>query len=90
LNEFASVVFGLWADTAADYRKDMTMSAPETNIETQKKKHKGPLVGIVGAVIFAAVLFVALLAYVSDQGGTPEGADVQIDGRTGAEVPAGN
>lgn len=33
------------------------MSAPDTNIEKQKRRHKGVLIGIAGAVIFAGVMF---------------------------------
>jgi hypothetical protein len=38
------------------------MSAPRTDIETQSKRHRGPIIGIVGGVIFVALL--ALAAFV--------------------------
>lgn len=62
------------------------MSAPDTNVEKQAKRHKPSLVGIGAAVIFALVLLFALITFVVGTGNTPEGADVQIDGRTGEEV----
>lgn len=62
------------------------MSAPETNVEKQGKRHKGSLLGIGAVVVFALVLFAAMMGYLADEGGTPEGAETQIDSRTGAEV----
>ena len=62
------------------------MSAPETNVEKQKKQHKPALMGIRGAVLFALVLLLGLIGWVASQGQTPVDADVKIDGRTGDEV----
>ncbi len=42
------------------------MSAPETNVETQKKRHRGPLIGILAAVLLVAAVFVAFLAWTAD------------------------
>ncbi|MDU8911124.1 hypothetical protein [Aestuariicoccus sp. MJ-SS9] len=39
------------------------MSAPDTNIEEQKRKHKPALVGIKGVVLLAALLLVAMVAW---------------------------
>ena len=64
------------------------MSSPQTNLETQKRRHKGPLIGIAVVLAFALVLLFLLITYVSDKGGVPEGAETQIDGRTGDEIPA--
>ena len=64
------------------------MSAPQTNVEKQAKQHKGPMVGISLALVFAAVLLFLFMAFVVDRGGEPEGAETQIDARTGDEVPA--
>lgn len=64
------------------------MSAPKTDLDKQEKRHRGPLRGMAIVVIFALVLLAALMTWVSSDGGVPEGADVQIDGRTGAEEPA--
>ena len=33
------------------------MSAPDTNIDRQKKRHRGPLIGIAIGALFAFVLF---------------------------------
>ncbi|MBR9863073.1 MAG: hypothetical protein GYB24_06490 [Rhodobacteraceae bacterium] len=41
------------------------MSAPETNVEKQKKRHFGPLLGMV-AIGAAAVLVMLTLTYLSD------------------------
>lgn len=63
------------------------MSAPRTNIETQSRWHRAPLIGIVAAVVFAlGLLFWQMMIVAED--GTPvdSGAD-QIDGRTGEQVP---
>ncbi len=59
------------------------MSAPKTDLEKQEKRHKGPLTGIVGVVVFALVLLLLFVGYVVWQGDSPEGAEQQIDGRTG-------
>uniref|UniRef100_UPI003B521A61 hypothetical protein n=1 Tax=Roseovarius indicus TaxID=540747 RepID=UPI003B521A61 len=61
------------------------MSAPEPDLETAKRRHKGPLVGIGIAVGFAIVLLGALALWVSYQGNEPGNEAPQIDGRTGAE-----
>lgn len=63
------------------------MSAPDTNIKTQEKRHKPSLFGIAVSLGFAAVLLTAFLFWLSANGNAPEGAAVQIDGRTGAAVP---
>lgn len=62
------------------------MSAPDTNVKTQQKRHIGPLVGIGAAVAFAALLLAGYLAIIAERGDAPEGAAVQIDGRFGTEV----
>ncbi|SDX38540.1 hypothetical protein [Litoreibacter albidus] len=59
------------------------MSAPDTNVDKQAREHKAPLVGIAGVLTFAGALLVALIIWVVSMGGEPEGADVQVDGRTG-------
>ena len=62
------------------------MSAPETNVEKQKKQHKPALMGIRAAVLFALVLLLGLIGWVASQGQTPVDPEVKIDGRTGDEV----
>lgn len=65
------------------------MSAPDTDTEKQARQHRGPLTGMFMAVIFAGLLLVGLVVYLFARGGTPEGAAVQVDGRTGeAEATA--
>jgi hypothetical protein len=44
------------------------MSAPQTNIERQKRRHRGPIVGIVFSVLAVAILF---FVYLGDEV-TPE------------------
>ncbi len=62
------------------------MSAPDTNTETQKRRHAGPLAGMKLVVVFALVLLAALIGWTVYKGGEPTGADTQVDGRTGAET----
>lgn len=63
------------------------MSAPRTNIETQTRWHRGPIIGMILVVLFAlGLLFWQLMSVAED--GTPKGNGVdQIDGRTGAPEP---
>lgn len=35
------------------------MSAPQTNIERQKRRHAGPIIGIIAGVLFAIGLMLA-------------------------------
>lgn len=60
------------------------MSAPDTNLEKQVVRHRGALWGIGAAVLFAALLFVGFFFGVVGGGTEPQGAQTQIDGRTGA------
>jgi hypothetical protein len=47
------------------------MSAPETNVEKQARRHRGPLVGIAVAVLIAGLALIGLgLLNASDE--TPE------------------
>lgn len=43
------------------------MSAPETNIDKQVRRHRGPLYGIAAAVILVAVLFFAFLGWTVEE-----------------------
>ena len=47
------------------------MSSSNTNIETQARRHRGPLVGIALAVVFAALLFGGLMAWTAYQPSNP-------------------
>lgn len=62
------------------------MSAPDTDVEKQGKRHKPSLIGMAVVVAFALALLAALLIFVVDRGGVPEGAETQIDSRTGEVV----
>ena len=62
------------------------MSAPKTNLDKQQKRHRGAMTGIITVVVFALILLAGLLIYTSAEGNDPEGADSQIDARTGEEV----
>lgn len=62
------------------------MSAANTNLETQKQRHKGPLVGIGLVLGVVAVGFVVFFGTQFLRGDAPEGAAVQIEGTTGARV----
>ncbi|WP_424972790.1 hypothetical protein [Dinoroseobacter sp. S76] len=62
------------------------MSAPDTDLETQKKRHIGPLVGMGAAVAFAAILLVGYLFLLAERGTPPVEPDARIDGRTGAVI----
>jgi hypothetical protein len=36
------------------------MSAPQTNLEKQKRWHRGPLIGMIGVIVFVGVMFMWL------------------------------
>ncbi|MBS8227564.1 hypothetical protein [Vannielia litorea] len=50
------------------------MSAPDTNIEKQKKNHSGPLLGIGAAVLVGVLAIAAWLTWSADEGNTPRDA----------------
>ena len=59
------------------------MSAPQTNIEKQKRWHRAPLIGMVVVVVFGvAMIFFWLMHESSQSGKVPEGV--------GAAVPTEN
>jgi len=39
------------------------MSAPDTNVEKQKERHKAPLLGMKGVIVFAALMLIGLVFY---------------------------
>ncbi len=57
--------------------KGIDLSAPDTNIKKQEKRHKGPLSGMPLAAVIAALGFVGVLAWMAWTGMEPrEGLDV--------------
>ena len=62
------------------------MSHSENNVDRQVKRHKGPLIGFVVIAVFVAGLLVWWLGSEFSESDGPEGAPVQVDGRTGDQV----
>lgn len=63
------------------------MSAPNTNLERQKRNHKGPIGGITLALVAVAILFAIYFIWNFAASDGVEGSDAVIDSRTG-EVEA--
>lgn len=61
------------------------MSAPDTNVKRQKKRHKIPLWGMIASVAFAVVLLVGLILWLS-AGGNEPGNEEPIDGSANTEA----
>ena len=59
------------------------MSAPHTNMDKERRRHIGPLIGMIVVVIFALGLLFWLMIRTADQGTPTETNAPQIDGRTG-------
>lgn len=57
------------------------MSAPDTNLNKQAKRHRGPLLGIIAAVVVAGILLLWLLTdtFSDTTGGTDDTTTQQID-----------
>lgn len=64
------------------------MSAPDRDLETQTRRHRGPLRGMFAVVLFALVLLAILGFWAFGRGGTPQGAETQIQTGIG-EVESG-
>jgi len=58
------------------------MSAPDTNVDKQAKKHKTPLVGIAAVVIYAGALLLGLMFWLSANGNEPGEADEGVTTET--------
>ena len=58
------------------------MSAPQTNIDKQARRHRGPLTGMFAVVLFALILLGALALW-AFRGGAPEGAATQVQSGLG-------
>jgi hypothetical protein len=63
--------------------KGADMSSPEPELQKQKRRHRGPLIGMAVVLAFVAILFFGWSFWSAQEATPPEGADVQIDGRTG-------
>lgn len=61
------------------------MSAPQTDIDKQTRRHRGPLQGMFAMVLFALVLLVFLGFWAFGRGGDPEGAEVRVQSGLGVE-----
>ena len=55
------------------------MSAPETNVKRQARRHRPPLIGIGLVLAFAAVAMFIWLAWEASEGNTPGEDSVVID-----------
>lgn len=47
------------------------MSAPDTNLDRQKARHRGVLIGLGAVVVFSVALFLALTVWLAEEGQTP-------------------
>ena len=63
------------------------MSASEDNTPKQRRRHRGPLIGLILVLGFALGLLVWWLGYEVSRGEAPEGAPAKVDGRTGEVEP---
>lgn len=63
------------------------MTAPNTNLENQKRQHRGPLLGIGVILVVVALLFVGYLAY-NTADDTPAGEGAATEIAPGGTLPA--
>ncbi|MDF0599900.1 hypothetical protein P1J78_04060 [Psychromarinibacter sp. C21-152] len=63
------------------------MSAPNTNMERQKRHHWAPLAGIALVILFAVAMGAYYLGYLAAEGNDPGEPAAHIDGRTGEVEP---
>ncbi len=63
------------------------MSAPDTNVEEQKHRHRPTLMILWGVLAMTGALALALLVWVFAQSDGPTTPEARIDGRTGEVVP---
>lgn len=54
------------------------MSAPDTNIDKQVRRHRGPLFGIAIATAFAGILFALLTGWTAYNGESPADDDTPV------------
>lgn len=58
------------------------MSAPDTNLEKQRKRHRGPIVGITAGLVFVAILALAAFVWPGiplDRQAAPDGAPTETE-----------
>lgn len=60
---------------------EVSMSAPDTNVEKQEKNHRPSLIGIKGAITFGILMLLAIIAY------SLSSDEVAIEGETDAATP---
>ncbi|MGJ8625508.1 MAG: hypothetical protein ACSHXB_01000 [Sulfitobacter sp.] len=65
------------------------MSAPDTNVEKQERRHKVPLLGMKGVVILAVVLIAGLILYTAAQSDDGE-VEAVSDSVPTVDVTTGN
>ena len=73
---------------AGSMKLEGTMSAPQTNVEKQSKRHRPALVGIGAAAAFGVAILVALMVWAFATGDEPEGAELQVEPGVGVEEAA--
>ncbi|OAN93185.1 hypothetical protein A8B74_17065 [Sulfitobacter geojensis] len=64
-------------------QKEMTMSAPDTNIEKQEENHKASLFGVKGAIGFGALMLVLVIGFTMANSDDPDG-DLGLNPENGA------
>ena len=62
------------------------MSAPENDLETQKRRHFPALAGTGLALGWGALMILLLVLWIGRTAEAPDGAEVRIDGITGERV----
>ncbi|MDR7125053.1 hypothetical protein [Pseudotabrizicola sp. 4114] len=62
------------------------MSAPQTNIEKQKRRHRGPLIGMIVVVLAVGLGYLWWVGYEVAESDPAQGSQTQIDSRTGDQV----
>lgn len=65
------------------------MSAPNTNLTKERRRHWAPLLGMALAVLFGVGIILFWIADDTADAPGPDGAATQIDGRTGEPVDNG-
>lgn len=56
------------------------MSASEPDLEKARRRHRGPLIGILAVLTFVAIILFALLTWTADEGRPPEDTGATIGG----------